>query len=761
MKRKFALLLILAIALICVVVACKPVTAQITKIEIMEEQEKYSVGETINFNNVKIKVYYDDNTTKVATVGELNATVKNMPDMTKEGNTSYTIEYQGFEATKEISLVTYTILNYQAPDFWFDYQNNIKGSSFEDNSKFIDATAIYEVGNLNKFIFVPKIEGIETTNPVPTTINQSPKTTTKVYIKDDNGVYGNALTEGELITYVAIENNTYQFTKEAAGKIFKLEISLDKEAYIIHSTLSNTTITIEFLVVDNGYNAYDQDGLAVMTDAFKAEIWEEILKKNTDNPLQLEADDKPLYQYVGQVDVLILHGSILLDAEKLPSAFFWKETDTAFATAKGNLSPIFENKVNVIGSLKDGTGEGNGYDTINYIDNTITVADKNMQKSLYATTCCSLSGNYFDIKVPTAEQYNNTERRFYTAVWYEAKNSPNFPISHWSIFKTVKSRADLRADVECNLYFKNCSMTGNQGKTENNTPAGMMMVNSAVDELVFNNVIGSSFFTNLTQDNYLKVEDKEFSKNINKFIKSKLFDSYSNMITTWRGTFEIVESVLQNAGGPLFIMMDGNRTDGTTDDSKGPNILVDSKSKLESYATGTENWFVQNNAQALVMSLQTMDPLFTNYFSKTILTTKSNKSYINVIAAIIPDPADIFNPSVDNIEICGSYTQYNEDATDIVASYAMHNPVLQVVKQLPVKTLVFQSGNNFAILGQNVLLNTNNVELSQDYLENGTNSTIAQWRSTATNTLGIYMTADPTSSRLPYFGVVIGFNDVA
>ena len=43
----------------------------------------------------------------------------------------------------------------------------------------------------------------------------------------------------------------------------------------------------------------------------------------------------------------------------------------------------------------------------------------------------------------------------------------------------------------------------------------------------------------------------------------------------------------------------------------------------------------------------------------------------------------------------------------------------------------------------------------------GANSTIAQWKSTATNTLGIYMTADPTSSRLPYFGVVVGFNDMA
>ena len=299
-------------------------------------------------------------------------------------------------------------------------------------------------------------------------------------------------------------------------------------------------------------------------------------------------------------------------------------------------------------------------------------------------------------------------------------------------------------------------MTGNQGKSESNTPAGMLMINSAVDELVFNNVIGSSFFANLTQDNYLLVEGKTFSKCLNKIIKSKFFDSYSNMITTWRGSFIIEESVLQNAGGPLFIMMDGVRTDGETDDSKGPNITVDSKSKLESYATGTENWFVQNNAQALIMGMQAMDPLFNNYFGKTILTSKSNKAYINIIAAIIPDPAsNLFNPEVDGIELCGYYSQYQDDPTNIISTYAMHNPVLQVVKQMPVKTYVFQSGNNFAILGQEVLLNTNNVELGQD------NSTIAQWKSTATNTLGIYMTADPTSTKLPYFGVVLGFNDMA
>lgn len=760
MTKKIALLLIIVLTFICSMVACKPNSAEVTKIEILDTQVKYSVGDIIDYQNIKIKVYYSDNTTKESTVAELGATIQSSADLTAEGNTSYTIEYKEQKATKNISVVTYTIVNYMAPSFWYDYQNNIKGSSFDDDSKFIDTSATYEVGNANKFIFKPVLEGMDSTSPIPTTITQSPKTIAKVYLKSENGTYGNHLEGDNLANYVSIQNNQYQFTEDAAGKVFKMEISLDTEAYILSSGLTNTTITIEFIVVDGGYNVYDQDGLAVMTDGFVDSLWADIFKKNTNAPLQLEADTKPLYQYVGNVKYLILHGSIVLDAEKLPKAYFWQENDVGFQTAEGNLSPIFEGKVKLVGSLKDGLGEEHGHNTPDYVDNNVAVATANAQKSLYMTMKCSFSGNYFDIKVPTVDNTDNTNRRFYTAVWFDTKNHPNAPTSHWSIFKTAKSRADYANELDCNIVFKNCSMTGNNGKTEANVPAGMMMLNSAVDELIFQNIIGTSFYVNLTQDNYSMGGDRPFVKSNNQLIKSKFLDSCSNMITTWRGTFNIVESVLKRAGGPLFIMMDGDRTDGTTDDTKGPKLTVDAKSKLEAYATGNENWYAQYNAQPLIMGIKSMNPLFAGYFNKTMFDSTS--TYINVIAIIIPDPASIMNPSSDNISICGYYSQLDEN-NNVISTYAMNNPVMTALRAQSIRSYVFQSGNNFAIAGtssgQPVLLNANGIELQQDYAQNGANSTIAQWRATSTNTLCIYMSASLEMARFPYFGVILGFND--
>lgn len=760
MKRKIAILIFMVLAFSCFLVGCPSTAEKVTGIEILETQSKYAVGSTINYDNIKIKVSYDNNTTKESTVKELGATVVTSADTTKEGETSYTIQYEGFSATKNLTVVTYTIINYMAPSFWLDYQYNIKGSSFDDDSKFIDNTSIYEVGNVNKFIFIPVLEGIDATTSEPTTINQSIKTLTKVYLKN-NGAYGNALEGNELSQYVSIDNNTYQFTEIAGGNTFKMEISLDTEAYILSSGLGNTTITIEFMVVDGGYNVYDQNGLAVMTDAFLESVWEEIFKKNTSNPLTLVADDKPLYQYVGNVDTLILHGSITLDASKMPSSYFWQQTDTGYLTAEGNITPVFEGKAKLVGSLKDGDGESH-YNTQDYLDNNVSIADGNMQKGLYATTKCGLSGNYFDIKVPTVDNTNNTDKRFYSVVWFQSKTEPLAPLSHWSVFRMTKAKADIENGNECSITFKNCSMTGNMGKSENNTPAGMMMFNNCVDELIIENVIGTSFFANMTQDNYT-YNGQEYAKGDNVIINSKFLDSYSNMVTSWRGYFTIKESVMKRAGGPLFVLMDGNRNNGETDDTKGPNVIVDTKSKLESFATGDENWFAQYNAQPLIAGLKTMDLLFNGYFEKTMLTTKSDKAYLNVIAIIIPDPSAIMNPPADNIEICGSFTQQNDNA-DVLCNYAMHNPVMTALKAQGLRTYVFQSGNNFAIAnmagGAPVLVNANGIELQQDFIQNGANSTIAQWKTTAMDTLCVYMAASLESARFPYFGAILGFGNM-
>ena len=66
MKRKFAIILIMLLALTCIFVACKgpeKPTKEVVSIEIVTAKTKYSVGATISYDAVTPKVPYDDGTT--------------------------------------------------------------------------------------------------------------------------------------------------------------------------------------------------------------------------------------------------------------------------------------------------------------------------------------------------------------------------------------------------------------------------------------------------------------------------------------------------------------------------------------------------------------------------------------------------------------------------------------------------------------------------------------------------------------------------
>lgn len=756
MKRKFAIILIMLLAIACIFVACKDPekqTKEVVSIEIVTAKTKYSVGDTISYDAVTLKVTYDDGTTETKTVRELGATVTTQADTSKIGESTYTLTYKGKSVNHTVYIVEYTVTKFDTPEFWKDYLQSQKGIGNDNESSF-KVSAKYEVGNVNKFICNPYIEGFSEGSETSEAIEDTVKIIPSVYVLNDAAF---KLLEGdELAQYVTIdnENNAYQFTEAAAGKTFKLEMTIDENAYNISSNLTNKTISVEFIVVDDGYNVYEQNGLAVMTDSFKDGVWDEILMPDG-TPLTLPADDKPLKDYIGNVSWIILHGNITIDPDLLPSSFFWQEGENGIETAKANMPTVFKGTDSrhdyskyLIGSLKDGLGGSTRTNTDEYLDNEKIYlfegsGDPHVQKALYVSSYVSLSGNFFSVNVEgsindlSADKLTTGARHFFTIIWDGCGENSKAPLGHWSIFKFQSTRdqaKDLEDDNKSSISMKNLSMEGNMTKTDSTVPSGIMSINCSVDELDLNNIIASRFFTNMVADNFL---NGAYAKGDITISNSRFFDSYSNMLYAWRAHYTIVNCEMKEAGGPLFILVDGNRT-SATEDEKGPNITVDDKSVLESYCTGDEDWYAQYGAGALISTVQSFDGMLINT-PKTILKSSDGKNRINVIAAIIPGTDTILesNPDIDT----HGFFRKVDDKGSILADYRMHNAYLNNVKALG--AVVLQSGNNTLIY-----------DGTGDYL----NGSGIQDPTFSADTLCIYMQAAKT---FPYFGVVLGLSDRA
>ncbi len=716
-----------------------------------------------------------------------------------------------------------TPLVFEGADFYsvnYKQRSTAQGDSL---GYFSELNRPYEVGNVNKFIFRPSVQYFE---DGVRKIQYNAFTTAKVYRNDGSGYV--ELTGSELTDYVTVGTganvNTYLFNKESAhgGDKVKLEISIDPAHYdLSRLEESNRTLTVEFVIVDGGYNVYDQRGLSVMNDLMApvwAPLWGCEYKDNQlvagANPVQLVADDKPLYTYVGNVKWVVLHNDIDLDPTQMPQQFFWQTSDLDWTLAYDSLSSAPNQQANLAGTLKDGTNNGTpfyakqllGADNEEsfkaYITNQLGF-DITHQKAFYSTSQVSVSGNYNSI----THILENGGRKLQSYADYETNTNPTDPIPHWSIFQMIQSNgADSKAPKVESFEIKNLAAKGStpekdwyeNGKIEYFQPAGIMMLNVYTKGTVTcDNINANQFFNAIVGDNYdpNNVVTQYFVKN------SKIYDAYSNMIYTWRGHFTVENSQLVGAGGPLFILCDGTRNDSTdkanTTDDGGPSLDVDTASRLEAYATGGESWFAANNATALVTQVKGLDAVI-NKLGKTIRYVKSgdgvapwsgkteSSEYINIIAAIICDPGNLMRGDNNNlVDIRGTYKRGNN-------AFAMHNPALCAWRSLDLDAFEYSQysvkfdAKKFAPIlqygDQYVITNTTTEPVSlydgaalatalqapnpQGVLGALTGGYTTAWNSPSLaqyDQLCLYMSAGPisTSPNAPYFGIILDIADYA
>ena len=759
-----------------VLVGCNDVmSSPAISIEVVNPVTEYFQNDTIDYDNLQIKITYEDGTTKQGTLKDLDLEVQARANLEKVGQTYYVVAYGGLTDTVEITVnkVPDLISAFSLPTFYAEYlisSADRAETEVETRADYRITGETYEVGNVNKLIFRPTATAITDTGIV--TID-NPQTTVKVYEKlTVDGEY-KLVPDTDLEGIVAINDNTYQFTKESAGKYYKVEISLDETAYDVSSMDEEyRTLSFECVVVDGGYNVYDQIGLSVMNDLTSSrwtEIWKCDIDENfnltaREDSLKLEADDKPLCEYVGNIDWVILHTSFELDADLLPSYFFWTEETEGYKTAYDALAGVQGFQDKLIGSLRDGIGNNVQFKIMNLKDGQAPQIGiyVNMQKAFFSSSKVSVSANYNDITTPKTASKGG--RNLFSVLDYEpAKNRAN-PTPHWQVFQMYQS---VKEGEQVKFTIKNIALSGNtaQQDTEDLVPAGLNMLNCFGNDVNINNVICNSFYTNVTCDSY---GSTGFNANSIKF-----YNSYSNMFYLWRATVDIKNSELIGSGGPLFILCDGTSTAKPTSDVGGPSITVDTKSRLEAYATGNESWYRLYNAQALINAITgQMDAGILNNVYKTVRFVKDSNGnmvpytngatglqYVNVIAAMICEPNDLFTGSNSGlVYVRGTYKTVDENG-NVVEQFNVQNNYVQTLTAA-------QGGNavNFPPIFQ-----TGELKMFTDMTSLYTLGATGKqpfnpatdgvsWATDTHDKLAVYMSAGSMSqaSNAPYFAAILG-----
>lgn len=818
MKNKLliALTLVMVLSLTFAFVACDS-ELDVTKIELMDGSfnAEYTVGATVDLSSAKIKVTFSDGTHKevALTADMLNKAI----DTSAAGEATYTITYKGVITTVTIKVVNpkeYEIETFELPTY---ITNALAVAATEgtEDANFKVANRLYEVGNANAFLVKCVATGYNL-NDDEVTINNV-KTTCNIAISDtEDGAY-TAVADAELKKYVTVEDGyKYFFTEKAAGKFVKLTINLDPDTYIIKSGVIASR-TLNFKVVENGYNVYDQDGLSVMNDNTRPELWAdiwgcEVVKgklEPTDKVVQLEADTQALYKYVGNIDWVVLHGNITINADKLPADFFWSTTSTATGFAdsaeatikdKFNVAKAAQNAhSDVIGNEQlEGTlidGDGNNV----YYSIAINNTDDNNNKGLYSTTKVSVSGNYNAITVDK----NRTESGRILKVLIsknagDVKENPNYmQMSQWYLFKMFNRKsadgnwAEPSDDIKFEL--KNVALTGNGGKTEAVGPQGICMVNTFAREATINNVVANGFYSNVAMDNYFTNSKKP---QIVTITDSKMYDTYNAMILTWRGTVDVKNSMLKDTGGPLVLLMDGTTRDIVTD-AVNPTVTVDEYTTMEAMSMGTESWYTQldSSVPQVFALLKSYDTKLQKISGRSFVHAKTvgaeTNTYINVLSLFIPEGDTALDAGKDHYWFTGEFVAPNHIADmedDLIFKARENNEdsegIARTLAAFNQGTMFFKSGAAYAcvwrdLAGNDIIVSipmllkrlqafaaTGNkdstalvFDTTTEEYKKGIDDLKEEWADNSTDMITIWTQVKPGIARSPYLGLVLGSYD--
>jgi hypothetical protein len=398
--------------------------------------------------------------------------------------------------------------------------------------------------------------------------------------------------------------------------------------------------------VVSGYNVYSQDDLLAFDNAGGG-YWNAYKE---DNNLLTQPSKG-----------LIFHNDIVIDQEFIADGFFYQQGDPEVLNTDVDYQ-------RVIGSLRD---------AVHLYDRVLADGEN-----------YSINGNYFTLdyrSLPLVVREildTNPNGRI--------DPEPGRVISHSYIFK-VSSAVE---NNQGNFTMRNLRVIGNANRTEQVEKSGgalFIKFGINVDATSSNNILTQAF-TFFTSELATKVVIE----------KTKGYDSFSSLLYNF-GTadFQITDSEFIGAGGPVIINDHyAPEPDGTG--GNPPGVVV-TNSKLESFVSGSENWFSLVSATAAAAQIAGLGQLFPAYGNNSIIRTTTisgqDVPQFNLIGVL--KAGNVNGPTSSKVR--GSFTI--DDGTPL----DFESPLMVATSLFPTQMPRFQSSDGqFALFNGEMLVDPNN-----------------------------------------------------
>lgn len=566
MKKLLKYVLVLAFSLITPIalVGCGADLDSI-KVDLTTVKQTYVVNDTVDNSNVKVYAVYSDKTEELLKNEDVEFSVI---DTSTVGPKTLTVTYKDKSVELTVTVYnniedSYEIVGFESPAFVNQFEVN-KEEKTNKETEFMDRNQIYTVGTDNEFVFLPNITALNENNE-PITLNAY-KSVATVYVKNEDSytkLEGTAL--DDVVSYND-ETSAFDFTDEAVGKQFKIEV-------LPYYNQDLGAVSFEFRV-ENGYNVYNADQLSVIDNA------KERTTPNSNGQIN-NWEEKRAQTGIGEVNAsaIFIHNNIIINDSNLASYLFHKEQDQDSQSIIGTYP-------NIMGSLRD-------YSAIYW-------------RVLKANETFTINGNYFTIdcqNISFVQQFTCGPAR-------------KDQITHAQLFRM--EGVDANSNTTSKFEMKNINFIGNAQHSEETANAGGLIF------IKLNNSFASAknIITRFNVIDWFAEGGANFTVD-----NSRSYDSYSSMIYAWRKSqINILNSEMKRCGGPLAIIDHASAKDRPTEYT---NFVVQN-SVLENYVTGQEAWFDNMGVGAEAARIVALNNLILAYSGNTKTYIKKNDKNVDV-----------------------------------------------------------------------------------------------------------------------------------
>lgn len=637
--KKYALMFVsvLLIAFIGIFAsACgeeKNPTKNIASVSANNLEEYYHNTATIDFSAVTLNVTYDDNTNVTMTNGEVDIDIANAESTTQfvlytdglgameDGNLSIgtydiTCQIVGNDTVYNLGTITisdnmnliYNLIYFGEPEFVTTYRTNIGATEQEDS--FYSNSEIYTVGDDNEFVFKPEMSLMSKENSTiyePSDFDVD----VKVYL-----VVNNDSTLLEDNTYYTFSNFAFDFTDEAIGQTFRIEVTpSDFSADISGNAVNPVTFTFK---VEDGWNAYTADDIAriniVDYDVTEfARYQSQDIFYNADTQVyerrltydiweQYLAEKGYASESLHSINGIYMHGNISITPEDIPDDFFVTEAESAYAA----------------GSLRDFS-----LLYMHYLNNNFV-----------------FNGNYFMIDV--SELPLGLSNTSYSGYIYSENQARYYP-GHSTVFSFSGKVDNTTTET---ATFKNVNSIGNTGGVVSIEGDSNEAIKASGGLILLKSIHATTNVDNSIAKEYLiawygesSLMDRERG---NIYINGvKTYDCFNSGVFAYASDMNTISnSEFKRFGGPVILMV-SEAENGVVDRYAG--FTIDDNSVLESYVNGTEAWFVMQQATQIASQLIGLE-LLLNQCNNSMMTPievtsstgqVSTKNCMNLIALVM------------------------------------------------------------------------------------------------------------------------------